>query len=51
MPSSDANAQPSGTVVFDDQQISFINTGTEVRLIVTDFSTGEVTNISIPTLH
>lgn len=45
------NAQPSGTVVFDDQQISFINTGTEVRLIVTDFSTGEVTNISIPTLH
>lgn len=46
-----ANAQPSGTVTFDDQQITFVNTGTEVHLTVTDFSTGEVTNISIPTLH
>ena len=44
------NAQPSGTIVFDDQQISFVNTGTQIQLIVTDFGTGKVTNITIPTL-
>lgn len=44
------DAQPSGTIVFDDQQISFINTGTQIQLTVTDFSTGKVTNITIPTL-
>lgn len=45
------NAQPSGTLVFDDQQITFVNTGTEIHLTVTDFSTGQVTNIVIPTLN
>lgn len=45
------NARPNGTIVFDDQQITFINTGTEVRLSVTDFTTGQVTNIVIPTLN
>ena len=45
-----ANAQPSGTLVFDDQQISFLNTGTEIQLTVTDFSTGQITNIVVPTL-
>ncbi len=44
------DAQPNGTIVFDDQQISFVNTGTEIRLTVTDFSTGKVTNIVIPSL-
>lgn len=44
------NAQPSGTITFDDQQVSFTNTGTEIILVVTDYSTGDVTNISIPTL-
>ena len=44
------DAQPSGTIVFDDQQIAFFNTGTEIQLSVTDFSTGQVTNIVIPTL-
>lgn len=44
------NAQPSGTITFDDQQVSFTNNGTEIVLVVTDFSTGDVTNISIPTL-
>jgi curli production assembly/transport component CsgF len=43
-------AQPNGTIVFDDQQISFVNTGTEIQLTVTDFGTGQVTSISIPTL-
>jgi curli production assembly/transport component CsgF len=45
------NAQPNGTLVFDDQQITFINTGTEIHLTVTDFTTGQVTNIVIPTLN
>jgi curli production assembly/transport component CsgF len=45
------NAQDSGTLVFDDQQISFINTGTEIQLTVTDFTTGKVTNIIVPTLQ
>lgn len=45
------NAQPNGTIVFDDQQISFVNTGTDIQLTVTDFSNGQVTNISIPTLQ
>ncbi|MGB0085704.1 MAG: curli assembly protein CsgF [Rhodomicrobiaceae bacterium] len=44
------NAQPSGTILFDDQQVSFLNTGTEIQLTVTDFSTGKITNIVIPTL-
>lgn len=45
------DARPNGTIVFDDQQITFVNTGTEVRLSVTDFTTGQVTNIVIPTLN
>ena len=45
------NAQPNGTLVFDDQQITFINTGTEIQLTVTDFTTGQVTNIIVPTLN
>ncbi|MGF1622509.1 MAG: curli assembly protein CsgF [Rhodomicrobiaceae bacterium] len=44
------NAQPNGTIVFDNQQITFVNTGTEINLTVTDFSTGQVTVIAIPTL-
>ena len=45
------NAQPNGTLVFDDQQITFTNDGTSIHLTVTDFSTGQVTNIVIPTLN
>ncbi len=44
------NAQQSGTIVFSDQQIAFFNTGTEIQLTVTDFVTGKITNIVIPTL-
>ncbi len=44
------NAQQSGTIVFDDQQVAFLNTGTEIQLTVTDFTTGQVTNITVPTL-
>lgn len=45
------NAQPNGTIAFDDQQISFVNTGTEIQLVVTDFTTGQVTTIVVPTLQ
>ena len=44
------NAQPTGTITFDDQEISFVNTGTEIQITVTDFATGGVTHISVPTL-
>ena len=44
------NAKPDGTVVFDDQQVHFVNTGTEIQISITDFLTGEVTNITVPTL-
>jgi curli production assembly/transport component CsgF len=45
------NAQPNGTLVFDDQQITFTNDGTAIHLTVTDFTTGQVTNIVVPTLQ
>lgn len=45
------NAQPTGTIVFDDQQVSFINTGTEIQITVTNFATGQVTNIVVPTMQ
>jgi curli production assembly/transport component CsgF len=44
------NAQQSGSVTFDDQQVEFVNTGTEIQITITDFLTGEVTNITVPTL-
>jgi curli production assembly/transport component CsgF len=44
------DAQPQGTIKFDDQQISWVNTGTEIRLLVLDAQTGQVTEIVIPTL-
>lgn len=44
------NAQPQGTLKFDDQEISFINTGTEIQLTIVNFTTGESTEIVVPTL-
>jgi curli production assembly/transport component CsgF len=44
------NAQPTGTIVFDDQQVSFSNNGVEIEITILNFSTGEVTNITVPTL-
>lgn len=44
------NAQPTGTIVFDDQQVSFNNNGVEIEITILNFSTGEVTNITVPTL-
>lgn len=45
------NAQQNGTITFDDQQVVFTNTGSSINLVITDFNTGQVTNISIPTLQ
>jgi curli production assembly/transport component CsgF len=45
------DALPSGTIQFSDQQVSFVNTGTEIQLVITDFTTGQVTTIVIPTLQ
>lgn len=44
------NAQQNGTITFDDQQISFNNTGTSIELMITDLNTGQVTTIVVPTL-
>ena len=44
------NAQQHGTIKFDDQEISFNNTGTSIELHVTDLNTGQVTTIVVPTL-
>jgi curli production assembly/transport component CsgF len=44
------NAQQSGTVTFQDQQVAFLNTGTEIKLTITNFLTGKVTEITVPTL-
>jgi curli production assembly/transport component CsgF len=46
-----ANAQPSGTITFDDQTITFVNNGTNITLTVVDSTSGQVTNIVIPSLH
>lgn len=43
-------AQPNGTIKFDDQEVSFVNAGGQITLTITDFSTGQVTNITVPTL-
>jgi curli production assembly/transport component CsgF len=43
-------SQPEGRIKFDDQEISWVNTGTEIQLLVTDASTGQVTEIVIPTI-
>jgi curli production assembly/transport component CsgF len=44
------NAQQQGTLRFDDQEISFINNGTEIQLTIVNFTTGETTEIVVPTL-
>ena len=44
------NAQQQGTLRFDDQEISFINDGTSIHLTVVNFTTGETTEIVVPTL-
>jgi curli production assembly/transport component CsgF len=45
------NAQPSGTITFEDQSIFFNHTATSIDIQITDLTTGKVTNISIPTLQ
>ena len=45
------NPQQSGTVTFGTQTISFDRTLTGVNLTITDTATGQVTNVSVPTLQ
>jgi curli production assembly/transport component CsgF len=45
------NPQQNGTVTFGTQTISFNRTLTGVNLSITDTSTGQVTNVSVPTLQ
>jgi curli production assembly/transport component CsgF len=45
------NAQPSGTITFNDQTISFENNGVQIELTVVDAATGQVTHIVIPTVQ
>jgi curli production assembly/transport component CsgF len=45
------NAQQQGTLQFDDQEISFVNTGTTIELSIVNFTTGETTQIVVPTLQ
>jgi curli production assembly/transport component CsgF len=44
------NAQPQGSMRLDDQEISWVNTGTEIQLVVVDNQTGQVTEVTIPTI-
>ncbi|MBX2806238.1 MAG: curli assembly protein CsgF [Hyphomicrobiales bacterium] len=44
------NSQQQGTIQFDDQEISWINTGTEIQLYVSDAANGQLTEIVIPTI-
>ena len=45
------NARDHGVVTFDDQTISFVNDGSEIRLTVIDSVSGQVTNIVIPVVQ
>lgn len=45
-----ANAQNNGTIRFNDQEVFFERTATEIKIAITDFTTGQVTEISVPTL-
>jgi curli production assembly/transport component CsgF len=44
------NAQPHGVITFDDQRISFNNTGTSIELTIEDLATGQITTIIVPAL-
>ncbi len=44
------SAEPSGTITFDTRQVAYTNNGTEIQLTITDFETGQVTNITVPSL-
>jgi curli production assembly/transport component CsgF len=45
------NPQQSGTITFGTQTITFNRTLENVLLTITDTATGEVTNVTVPTLQ
>ena len=44
------NAQRQGTIKFKDQEVFFERTGNEIRVAITDLTTGQVTEFILPTL-
>ena len=42
------DAQPSGQIVYDNQQVQWETLGDSIRLLITDTTTGAVTEIIIP---
>ena len=44
------NAQDDGRIVFQDQEVTWTNNGTEIVLNITDFSTGQTSEVIIPTV-
>jgi curli production assembly/transport component CsgF len=42
------DAQPSGQIVFDNQSVQWETLGDSIRLLITDTTTGAVTEIIIP---
>ncbi len=42
------NAQASGTIRLDTMQITWNTVGAQTQITMTDYSTGQVTNISVP---
>lgn len=42
------NAQPSGQIVYDNQSVQWETLGDSIRLLITDTTTGAVTEIIIP---
>lgn len=44
------NAANTGTIRFNDQEVFFERANGEIRIAITDFTTGQVTQISVPTL-
>ena len=45
------DAQDSGTITFQDQRIDFERVDGEIRLTILDFTTGQTTQIVVPTLQ
>jgi curli production assembly/transport component CsgF len=42
------NAQNSGTITFGNQQVTFVRTLSEIKLTLTDLTTGTTTEIDVP---
>lgn len=48
--STAANAPTNGTIKFNDQQVSFLKSPDQIQLTIFDTTTGQSTQITVPTL-